>query len=152
MNGLELAVSASPAGFIALQMIKLVIYFSLMVIDSKLLGLPFDYTALAILGSLSGGICIGYFERYRGAIQFLTRTTISSISGLFLGGFCVDYFEIEKLSYTGFAFFLSSLLSVIILRAIVDFTKGNASTAIKEAFRRFFNIDPDTKGKKHDRE
>ena len=104
--------------------------------------------AIAILGSVSGSLVLTYFKR-DSRFEMIFKILCSSISGLFIGATIQEYSACEKVSYIGFIYFLTSLLSLIFLRAILSFSESNAHDLVKSAIQRLFNLQtPEEKEKR----
>lgn len=117
---------------IFLDTLLLILFFA-----SGALGLdvPSKVVLIALLGSLSGSIVLAYFRREK-LSEMVFKVMCSSIAGLFLGVGSQEYFQIEKITLIGLNYFLSSLLSLFILKALVSFTESSALKIIKTIFQK----------------
>ena len=103
------------------------------------LDLPAQVVVTALSGSVAGSLVLTYFQR-ESWLEMVFKVTCSSLSGLFCGAFCQEYLKLEKIAYIGFNYFLASLLSLVVLRALLSTTEKNAVGWVKESVQRVFNL------------
>lgn len=103
------------------------------------LEIPPNIVIIAVIGSVSGALVLTYFQR-ENWLEMIFKVVSSSLSGLFVGAVIHEYFALEKITYIGFNYFITSLLSLIFLRAILSTTEKNAIDWIRQAIQRLFNL------------
>lgn len=99
-----------------------------------------DNMAIAAGGSFSGSIVLAYFRRDSRKVEQMFKTLASAICGLVLGAAVQEYFVVEGIRYTLLIYFMSGLLSLAILRAVLNATEKNAAMACKHLLQRILNL------------
>lgn len=97
------------------------------------------YIVLAFAGSLSGSLVLAYFRRVRGR-ELLFKVVCSSTGGIVLGAAVQEYFAITNVKYVLFLFFVSSLLSLVVLGAFLSLTENNVTDLFRNFLQRVFNL------------
>lgn len=130
------------------QISKVILFIALLISNTLVFQVDARFAAAAILGSFSGAVVLAYFDKYTTFVSLILKILISAISGVFVGAFVIRYRQIEAIEYIGFVFFISSLLSLIFFRALVNFWRENSKNVIVLLFQRVFNIEPKQRRKK----
>ena len=121
------------------------------------LGIDWHYVALAVGGSVSGSVILSYFRREKSRYEQVYKMLTSSIGGLIVGSAFIRYREMTEPAYIALAFFICSMLVLIILRTFISLTETNAATFTTTLIQRVFNIKldgerPKTRRQRVDRE
>lgn len=105
-------------------------------------GLQIDwhYIALAVGGSVSGSVILSYFRREKSRYEQVYKMLGSAIGGLIVGSAVVSYRQMAEPSYIALAYFICSMLVLIILRTFISLTETNAATLTTTLIQRVFNI------------
>jgi len=128
------------SGFMATQIFRVLLFIAFFISEILALNIDTRYALIALLGAVGGGIVLTYFERIATLADRLVKIIIASISSLFISPALIKYYGIESLEYDALIFFLMSLLSVFILKALIAVTKQNASDIFINVFTRVFNV------------
>ena len=121
------------------------------VFDALILSLTFSFSTLAIGaeaqavivavgGSFSGAVILAYFRRDSRKIEQAFKVACSSVTGLVCGAAIQEYFKFENLKYVLFAYFISGMLSLVILRALLNLSERNAGQICKDLLQRMLNL------------
>lgn len=95
---------------------------------------------VAVVGSTCGAAILGYFRRERSTIETALKVLASTISGIFVGAAIEEYYGLSTPRYQLAVYFLSGILSITILRALVRLTEQNASEFCQEMLQRVLGL------------
>lgn len=126
--------------FMTTQVLKVMFFIILFISDILILNIDARYAILAVIGSLSGGLVLTYFEKPSNLIDKIVKVLVSGISSLFLSPAFIKWREIESVEYAGLTFFIMSLLAVFFLRALIAVTKKNVGDIITNVFTKFVSV------------
>ena len=134
--------SAVFLNFEALRMriIDLVLLTASLAFSSLTLQSDFQSFAIAIGGSVSGAMVLSYFRRAQKRGEALFQILCSTVSGLIVGSAIQEYFADVALKFSLLIYFLSGLLSLLVLRALYNATERNAAEAIKGFLQRLLGL------------
>lgn len=120
---------------------KVLTFISLFLAETIILNISGEYAALAVGGSLAGGVALAYFKPSKYWLDRLIKVLLSAVSALFLAPAFIKFYNIESREYTALVFFAMSLISLFVLRALINLTEKNASDVLKNVFIRVTNIE-----------
>ena len=95
---------------------------------------------VAFLGAISGAIMLAYFRRDTRKLEQLFKVLTSAIGGIVLGTVLGEYLNVQSHAYRLGVFFLSSMLSLVILRSLLHLTEKNATDVLRGALTRALNL------------
>jgi hypothetical protein len=127
-------------GGIPIQMFNFALPALSFALTSFGLGIDWHYVALAVGGSVSGSVLLSYFRREKSRYEQLYKMVTSAIGGLIVGSAFIRYREMVEPSYIALAYFICSMLVLIILRTFLSLTEKNAATFTTTLIQRVFNI------------
>jgi hypothetical protein len=119
---------------------KVLLFIGFFVFDVMFLGIPAEQAAFAIGGAFGGAMVLAYIKREKEWIERVVKTICSATAAIFIAPAFNKYYGIESKEFVGLSFFLISIMSLIILRALINMTEQNAAGAIKQIFIKVFNI------------
>jgi hypothetical protein len=122
------------------QIFKTLGFIALFIFDVFLLGIPAEYAALALGGALGGGMVLSYMKPTKFWVERLIKIVLSATSAIFIAPAFIHYYNITSKEYIALIFFIISMLSLFILRALINLTEQNATSVIKQVFIRVLNI------------
>lgn len=115
---------------------------ALLFTDAVFLGLDREQIIIALIGALSGSFLLQRFRQPKnGWYEKGVNVFSSAIAGLFIGAAVVRYFSIEAIQYMGAAFFLTSFLVLIFLKALFSVSESNAKGIVTTVLRGYLKID-----------
>ena len=106
------------------------------------MGLEIDwrYVALVLGSSCAGSLIFGYIQPEKRFSYQVYKGLISTVSGLVVGSYIVHRLHYEAGAEVGFAYFISSMLSLILMRTVVSLTEKNSRTFAVTILQRIFNV------------
>lgn len=110
------------------------------VFNTLLLGLDWEYVAIAAGGSFSGAIILAYFRRDDRKGEQIFKTLCAAIAGIVTGAAVEEWFDLTNPKATIGLFFMSGLLSLAMLRALLNLTEKNAAEISRSMLQRIFNL------------
>lgn len=119
---------------------KVCLFIAFFIFDIIFLDIPAKDAAIAVGGAFTGAMVLGYIKREKNWIERIIKTICSAAAALFIAPAFLQYYEITKSAYVGLVFFTVSIMSLFILRALINLTEKNAATVIKQVFVRVFNL------------
>jgi hypothetical protein len=135
-------------GYPFVKMINFILPAITFALTSIGLQIDWHYIALAVGGSFSGSVLLGYFRREKSKYEQIYKVVTSAIGGLIVGSALVTYRRMEEPAYIALAFFICSMLVLIILRTFLSLTETNAATLTTTLIQRVFNIKLDSASEK----
>lgn len=109
--------------------------FNAVVLDASLQSI-----LIAVGGSISGAIILAYLRQDTRVAEQFFKVACSAISGLVFGTVIIEYWQFEAPAYRLGVFFTASLLSLVVLRALLTLTENNIADVLKSALQRLFNL------------
>lgn len=109
--------------------------FNAIVLDADVMSI-----LIAVGGSLSGAVMLGYFRRDARKFEQFFKVLASAIGGLVLGTVLQEYLRVDSAAYRLGLFFVCAMLALVVLRALLTLTEQNASDAIRGLLQRVFNL------------
>src|SRR5436190_15457624 len=103
------------------------------------LGLDIEarYWLLALGGSLAGSVVLQYVQRENVRAERFFKGLGSMVSGLIIGAAVIENRQIQAPAYIGLTYFITSLVSLMLVRATVLFVKTNGRTIVVTFFQQF---------------
>lgn len=108
--------------------------------NTAVLGIDWHYIAVAVGGSFSGAVILAYFRRDPRKGEQAFKTLSAAVSGIIIGSAIEEYFTLESTKFIVGVFFLSGLLSLAVLRALINLTEQSAGDILKDLLQRVFNL------------
>lgn len=108
--------------------------------NTAFLGLDWQYVAIAVGGSFSGAVILAYFRRDDRKAEQVFKTLCASISGIIVGAAIEEWFQMHSAKMVLIMFFLSGLLSLVMLRTLLGLTERNAAEICKDVLQRLLNL------------
>jgi len=119
------------------------------IFNAAVLGVEWESIAIALGGSVSGAVILAYFRPEVHLIERVFKVIASAIGGLVLGTVLQEYLVIQSDSYRLGLFFLCSMLALVVLRSLLNFTERNAVEIIRGSLQRFLNLKtPEERGQR----
>lgn len=121
------------------------------IIDAVLLTVAFLFNAvildaslqsilIAVGGSVSGAIILAYLRQDARWLEQFFKVSSSAISGIVFGTVIVERWALTAPAYRLGVFFTSSLLSLVVLRALLTLTENNIADVLRSLLQRIFNL------------
>ena len=114
-------------------------------LNSYILGLDIESIALTFGGSFSGAFLLAYFRRDKSRSEMLFKIASATLSGIVCGSALIEYMQVTSKSYLIFYYFISALISLVIIGALLSFSEKNAKEIIITIGERIFNFAPKNK-------
>lgn len=127
------------------KVLDFTILAAIFVFNALLLDADLQSILLAILGSISGALILAYYRREHSKQELAFKIFASAIGGLVLGTVLQTYLHIEHPSYVLGLFFTSSMLSLVVLRTLLNFTEQNAVEALKTIVGKWVGVSIESK-------
>jgi len=121
----------------AFDLVVLVLTF---LFNSLLLGVDWQYVAIATLGSFSGAVMLTYLRRDPRKSELVFKTLAASIGGLISGAAIEEYLKFQSIKYVIGIYFLCGLLSLVVLRALLNLTERNSASVLRGLLDRVFDL------------
>jgi len=132
-----LAEHATPPFMKALY---LVLSTSSFVLTSIGLAVDWQYIALAVGTSVCGSLVLAYIRPEKTFWRQVVKGLMATIVGLVFGSAIIENRGIETPEYVGLTYFLTSLLALIIIRALVALTEAKAGSVVVTIVQRILNV------------
>lgn len=110
-------------------------------LNALVLDARYENILLAVSGSLAGALMLTYYRREKIKAEMAFKVLASAMGGIVFGSVAQAYFEITHPSYLLGLFFISSILSIALIKAVLNFTDQNASEFIKTVVHRMFGFE-----------
>lgn len=110
------------------------------IFNTLVLGLDWQYVAIAAGGSFSGAIILAYFRRDDRKGEQVFKTLCAAIAGIVTGAAIEEWFDPMNPKAILGLFFMSGLLSLAMLRALLNLTEKNAAEISRSMLQRIFNL------------
>ena len=121
------------------------VLFAAFLFNALFLDAEWYQLAIAVGGSASGAVMLAYFRRDTRKSEQFFKVIASSIGGLVLGSVLQEYLHIELPAYRLGLFFVCSMLSLVVLRSLLNLTENNVSDILRQILQRIFNLRVETK-------
>ena len=108
--------------------------------NTLLIGVDWQFVAVAVIGSLSGSIVLAYFRRDSRRMEQGLKTLCSSISAVVIGSAIHEYMAVVSLKYDLLLFFCCGLLSLVLLRSLLVVTEKDGVQVVRSALQRVLNL------------
>ena len=122
--------------------LSLLILCILIWLNSFILGLDIEAIALTFGGSFCGAFLLAYFRRDKSYSETVFKIASATLSGIICGSALIQYLQITNKSYLIFYHFISALVSLVIIGALLSFSEKNAKEIIITIGERIFNFAP----------
>ena len=130
-----------------IKSLSLLIIFCMIWLNSFILGLDVEAVALNFGGSFCGAFLLAYFRRDKSKSETAFKIASATLSGVICGSALIEYLQVSSKSYIIFYHFITALISLVIVGALLSFSEKNAKEIIITVGERIFNFAP----KKHNR-
>jgi MFS family permease len=108
--------------------------------NTLLIGVDWQFVAIAVVGSLSGSIVLAYFRRDTRRMEQGLKTLCSSISAVVIGSAIHEYMGVVSLKYDLLLFFCCGLLSLVLLRSLLVVTEKDGLEVLRSVLQRALNL------------
>jgi hypothetical protein len=123
-----------------MKVIETLVFTAIYAFISYVLGAEWTYYVIAFGGSFSGSIVLAYFRREPQVWEAALKIGCSTICGIIGGSVAQEYLQVLNPKYIVGLFFLCSLISLVILKALLSLTERNAGDICQRIIVRIFNV------------
>jgi hypothetical protein len=122
-----------------MRIFEVLIIFVLYWLNVSYLGEPWDRALMAGGGAFTGACCLAYFRRDPRKTEQAIKIFISSLAGSIAGAVAIEFFHVENEKYCLGIYFVSGLLILALMRALLNMTERNAAQVCRDVLQRFLN-------------
>jgi hypothetical protein len=132
--------STFPNETLPMKVLDFIVLTVTLLFNTLILGLDLAYIAVAIGGSLSGAVMLAYFRRDPRKTEQAFKTLCAAIGGVILGSTLEEFAKVTQPKYLLGIYFFSGLLSLAILRGLLNLTERNSAELCRMVLQRIFNL------------
>lgn len=100
------------------------------------------FVAIAIGGSVSGSIVLGYFRRDRRLVEQLFKMACAAISGVVMGAAIDEWLALGNVKFSLGIFFTAGFVSLAVLRATLQLTERHTLELLRDVILRLLGLPP----------
>lgn len=112
------------------------------VFQTTIAAVDWYYVGVIVGSCFSGAIILSYVRREKSIKEICFKALASMVAGIVFGGAIVKWLKVVELEFIVFSYFLSSIISLILINAALSETEENAPRLVIGFFQRIFNYKP----------
>lgn len=116
--------------------LKSIALLTLMFLDAIYLGMDWERLLVAITSSIAGAFTLTFYRKSLNLSEKVIKILSASLGGFFIGAAVAEYLGLQKLNYMGAAFYLTSFLILVFLRALLSVTERNATGIVATIYNK----------------
>lgn len=113
-----------------------------LIFNSLVANVDWPFVVVAIGGSVSGSIVLGYFRRDKRRIEQFLRSACAAISGIVIGTVVDELLALGNAKLSLGIFFASGFVSLAILRATLQITERHTLEVMRDVLLRLLGLPP----------